>query len=144
MRIVFFPRCNHQWSQWVTSGRPALTPLLSGARKPEPVQRMKLTTNTQEYTPQHIEVGIAKSIDELMTSRSITGRRVFSDYDMLDAMIASALRRRLNKHIHFRKRVCVGEQHAQKHDRLLRGRQIVHMIYQHFRATGACEAVQGL
>ena len=92
-----------------------------------------------------IEVEIANPIDELMTSRSITGRRVFSDYDMLDAMIASALRRRLNKHIHFRKRVCVGEQRAQKTRLIVRWEtKIVEMIYQHFRATGACEAVPGL
>ena len=37
------------------------------------------------------EVEIAKSIDELVTSRLITGRTDFSDCDMLDAMIASAL-----------------------------------------------------
>ena len=29
-------------------------------------------------------------------------------------------------------------------DRFLRGRQIAHTIYEHFRATGAYEAVQGL
>ena len=54
---------------------------------------------------------------------------------MLDAMIA---------HVHFRKRVSVEEQRAQKYDRFFRGRQIAYMIYQHFRATGAYEAVQGL
>ena len=52
-----------------------------------------------------------------MTSRSIVGQTDFPDFDMLDAMIASAL---------------------------LRGRQIAHMIYEHFRATGAYEAVQRL
>ena len=41
------------------------------------------------------EVEIAKSIDDLMTSQSITGRRDFPDYDMLDAIIASALNRLL-------------------------------------------------
>ena len=34
---------------------------------------------------------MAKSIDELMTSRSIVVRIDFTDFDMLDAMIASAL-----------------------------------------------------
>ena len=42
------------------------------------------------------EVETAKSIDELMTSRSIMERTDFPDYDMLDAMIASALKRLLN------------------------------------------------
>ena len=35
------------------------------------------------------EVEIAKSIEDLMTSQSITGRRDFSDYEMLDVKIAS-------------------------------------------------------
>ena len=39
------------------------------------------------------EVEIAKSIDELMTSRSIVERSDFPDYDMLDAMIAFALKK---------------------------------------------------
>ena len=65
----------------------------------------------------------------------------FPDFDMLDAMIASALKKHLDKHVHFRKRVGVEEQRAQEDDRFLRGRQIAYMIYEHFCATGACEAV---
>ena len=42
------------------------------------------------------------------------------------------------------KRVSVEEQRAQKYDRFWRGWQIAEMIYEHFRATGAYEAVQGL
>ena len=57
---------------------------------------------------------------------------------MLDAMIAFALKTR------FRKKVSVGDQCAQTYDRFLRGRQIAQMIYEHFRASGACKAVQGL
>ena len=37
------------------------------------------------------EVEIAKSMKDLVTSQSITGRTDVSDHDMLDAMIASAL-----------------------------------------------------
>ena len=51
----------------------------------------------------------------------------FHDFDMLDAMIPSSLKELLNTQIHFRKRVSVEEQRAQKHDRLLRGRQIAYM-----------------
>ena len=65
---------------------------------------------------------IAKSIDELMTLRSIVERIDFPDFDMLDAMIASALKKIPNTQIHFRKRASVEEQRAQKHDRFLRGR----------------------
>ena len=63
---------------------------------------------------------------------------------MLDAIIASVLKKLLNTHVHFRRRVSVEEQRAQKYDRFLRGRQIAYMIYEHFRATGAYEALQGL
>ena len=48
------------------------------------------------------------------------------------------------QHSHFHKRVGVEEQRAQTFDRFLRERQIAYMIYEHFRATGAYEAVQGL
>ena len=85
------------------------------------------------------EVEMAKSTDGLMTSQSITGRRDFVDYEMLDAMIASALQK-LVTHVHFRKRVIIPQQHAQKDDRFSRGRHIACMIHEHFRATG----VQGL
>ena len=63
---------------------------------------------------------------------------------MIDAMIASALKKLSNTHVHFRQRVNVEEQRAQKYDRFLRGRQIAHMIDEHFCASGANEPVQGL
>ena len=90
------------------------------------------------------EVEMGKSIDVLMTSRSILGPTNFPDCGVLDAMIASALNGLLDKHIDFRKRVGVEKQRAQKYERFLRGRQIAYMIYEHFRTTGAYEAVQGL
>ena len=90
------------------------------------------------------EVEMAESIDELMTSRSIVERSDFPDFDVLDAMIASALKKLLDKHVRFRRKVSVEEQRAQKDDRFLLERQIAHMTYWHFRATGAYEAVQGL
>ena len=63
---------------------------------------------------------------------------------MLNAMTACALKKLLNNHVRFRRRVSVEEQCAQKHDEFFRGRQIAYMIYEHFRATGAYEAAQGL
>ena len=89
------------------------------------------------------EVEISESMNDLLTSRSITGRQDFTDYDMLDAMIASVLKE-LFTHVHFRKRVRVKGQRAQKDERFLRGKKFAYMIFEHFRATGACEAVQGL
>ena len=90
------------------------------------------------------EVEMAKSIGELMTSRSIVERSEFPDYHVLDAMIASALKKLLDKHVHFRRRVSVEEQRAQEDDRILRGRQVAYMNCEHFRASGAFEAVEGL
>ena len=53
------------------------------------------------------EVEIAKSIVEFVTSRSNLGRTDSPDYDMLDAMIASALTRLLNTHVaHPKKSKC--------------------------------------
>ena len=57
---------------------------------------------------------ISKSVDELLTSRSIVGRTDLPDFDMFDAIIASALKKLLNTYIHFRKRVNVEEKRAQK------------------------------
>ena len=59
------------------------------------------------------EVEIAKSIDELVASRSIV-EKDFLAIDMLGAMIASALKKLLNTQSHFRVRVSVEEQRAQK------------------------------
>ena len=67
-----------------------------------------------------------------MTSQSITGQRDFSNYDMLDAMISSALKETSRQACSLPKKVSVEEQ------------QIASMIYEHFRATGAYEAVKEL
>ena len=83
------------------------------------------------------EVEVAKSIDELVTSRSITGQTNFPYFDMPDAMIASALKKLMNTQSTFRKRVSVEEQRAQNSDRFLRGKQIAYMIFEYFRATEA-------
>ena len=72
------------------------------------------------------------------------GRTDFPDCEMLDVMIASALKKILNSHIQFLKRICVEEQRAQKYDRFLRGRQISYMNCELFHAPRAYESVQGL
>ena len=76
-----------------------------------------------------------KKIDEIVTPRSITGQHHFPDFDVLDAMIASALKKLTNTQSTFRKRVSVEEQRAQTSDRFLRERQIAYIIYEYFRAT---------
>ena len=74
-------------------------------------------------------------MDDLVTSQLIEGRD-FPDCEMLDANIASALKRIISNPC-FRRRVTVEEQKAQKDYRFLRGRQIAYMINDHFRATSA-------
>ena len=88
------------------------------------------------------EVEIANSMDDLMTSQSITGRREFFD-EMLDAKIVFALKK-LPTSVHFRRRGSVEEKRAREDDRFLRGRQIAYMIYEYFRTTWAYAIVQGL
>ena len=86
------------------------------------------TANPQITVQWITEVEKAKLIDERVTSQSIVRRRDFPDYKMLDAMMAAALKKLLNSYVHFRKRASVEEQRAQKHDRILRERQIAYMI----------------
>ena len=43
--------------------------------------------------------------------------------------------------LHFKKKVSLEEQKAQKEDRFLRGRQIAFMTFDYFRVTGAYDTV---
>ena len=70
------------------------------------------------------EIEATKSLDDLITPKSITGKQ-FPDYDESDLMMATALTRCYDKQTHFRKKISVEEQRAQKVDRFLRGRQMV-------------------
>ena len=62
------------------------------------------------------------------------------NFEVLDARIASALNRIIHKS-HFKRRVSLEEQKAQKQDRFLRGIQIAYLIYEYFRVTGANDSV---
>ena len=84
------------------------------------------------------------TVQELVSSRSITGRHNFLDFDMFDAMSASALKKLINTQSTYRKRVRFEQPLAQNSDGFLRRRQIAYMIHEYFRATYVCETVQGL
>ena len=58
------------------------------------------------------------------------------NFEVLDARIASALNRIIHNS-HFKRRISLEEQKAQKQDRFLRERQIAYLIYEYFRVTGA-------
>ena len=80
------------------------------------------------------------SVDDFQSSHSILGYIHFPNFEMLDAKIASALKRIITNQ-YFRRKTYVEEQHAQKFNRFLRGKQIAEMIFEHFLAIGAHEAV---
>ena len=89
------------------------------------------------------EIEAAKSLDDLNTPKSITGKE-FPGYEELDLMMASALNRCYDKQTHFWKKISVEEQRAQKDNRFLRGREIAYLIYEYFRPTGSYDEIQGL
>ena len=82
---------------------------------------------------------LVDSVNELKSSSSIRGISM-PNFEVLDARIASALNRIIHNS-HFKRRVSLEEQKAQKQDRFLRGRQIAYLIYEHFRVTGAHDFV---
>ena len=63
------------------------------------------------------------------------------NFEVLDARIASALNKIIHNS-HFKRRISLEEQKAQKQDRFLRGRQIAYLIYDYFRVTGSHDSVE--
>ena len=86
------------------------------------------------------EVELVDSVDELRSSSSIRGISM-PNFEVLDARIASALNKIIHNS-HFKRRVSLEEQKAQKEDRFLFGRQIACLIYEYFWVTGANDSVE--
>ena len=86
------------------------------------------------------EVEMVDSVDDLRSSSSIRGISM-PNFEVLDARIASALNKIIHNS-HFKRRISLEEQKAQKQDRFLRGRQIAHLIYDYFRVTGVHDSVE--
>ena len=86
------------------------------------------------------EVELVDSVDELRTSSSIRGISM-PDFEVLDARIASALNKIIHNS-HFKNKISLEEQKAQKEDRFLRGRQIAYLIYEQFRVTGTHDSFE--
>ena len=80
------------------------------------------------------------SVDELRSSSSTRGISM-PNFEVLDAGIASALNKIIHNS-HFKRRISLEEQKAQKEDWLLQGRQIAYLIYDHFRVTGSHDSVE--
>ena len=86
------------------------------------------------------EVELADSVDDLRSSSSIRSIPM-PDFEVLDARIASALNKIIHNS-HFKRKISLEEQKAQKEDRFLRGRQIAYLIYEQFRVTGSHYSVE--
>ena len=86
------------------------------------------------------EVEMVDSVDDLKSSSSARGIQM-PNFEVLDARIASALNRIIHNS-HFKRRISLEEQNAQKEDRFLQGRQIAYLIYEYFRVTGANDSVE--
>ena len=86
------------------------------------------------------EVEMVDSVDDLRSSSSIRGIQM-PNFEVLDARIASALNRIIHDS-HFKRRICLLEQMAQKQDRFFRGRQIAYFINEYFRVTGANDSIE--
>ena len=86
------------------------------------------------------EVELVDSVDDLKSSSSTRGIPM-PNFEVLDARIASALNKIIHNS-HFKRRISLEEQKAQKQDRFLRGRQIAHLIFEYFRVTGANDSVE--
>ena len=63
------------------------------------------------------------------------------NFEVLDAKIASALNKIIHNS-HFKRKISLEEQKAQKEDRFLRDRQIAYLIYEQFRVTGTDDSVE--
>ena len=73
------------------------------------------------------EVEMVDSVDDFKSSSSTRGIRM-PNCEVLDARIASALNKIIHNS-HFKRRISLEEQKAQKQDRFLRGRQIAYLIF---------------
>ena len=83
---------------------------------------------------------LVDSVDDLRSSSSTRGISMPS-LEVLDARIASALNKIIHNS-HFKRKISLEEQKAQKEDRFLRGRQIAYLIYEQFRVTGTDSSVE--
>ena len=79
-------------------------------------------------------------VDDLKSSSSTKGISL-PNFEVLDARIASALNKIIHNS-HFKRRISLEEQKAQKQERFLRGWQISYLIYEYFRVTGANDSVE--
>ena len=86
------------------------------------------------------EVEMVDLVDDLKSSCSVRGIQK-PKFEVLDARIASAVNKIIHNS-HFKRRISLEEQKAQKQDRFLCGRQIDYLIYEYIRVTGIHDSVE--
>ena len=86
------------------------------------------------------EVEMVDSVDKLRSSSPTRGISM-PKIEVLDARIASAVNK-IFLNSHFKRRISLEEQKAQKQDRFFRGRQLAYLIYDYFRVTGVQDSVE--
>ena len=86
------------------------------------------------------EVELVDSVDELRSSSSTRGI-VMPNFEELDARIVSALNKIIHNS-HFKRKISLEEQKAQKEDRFHRGRQMAYLIYEQFPVIGTDSSVE--
>ena len=86
------------------------------------------------------EAELVDSVDELRSSSSIRGISM-PNFEVFDARIASALNTIIHNS-HFKRRISLEEQKAQKQDSFFRGRQVAYLINDYFRVTGIHDSVE--
>ena len=74
------------------------------------------------------------------SSSSIRGISI-PNFEVLDARIVSALNK-ITHNSHFKRRISLEEQKAQKQDCFLRGREVANLIYDYFRVTETHDSVE--
>ena len=126
-----------EFQSWIVNFQAGVC-FQSGIVNSEVCSKAKNPTLALQWTK---EIEAAKSLDDLITPTSITGND-FPNYEE-DLMMATALKRCYDKQTHFRKKISVEEQRAQKDSRFLRGRQIADLIHEYLRPTGSYQ-IQGL
>ena len=74
----------------------------------------------------------------LESCKMILGRMI-PDFEVLESTIASALKKLLTAD--FKRRLYMEQQEAKQNRRFLKGRQIAHVIHDHFKISGTGDAL---
>ena len=137
-RIIEQTNNDCRFQIFISTNSPHHQRLLVKTRfKTEVCTRSQFLTEAMQWIK---EVEMVDSVDDLKSSSSIRGISM-PNFEVFDARIASALNKIIHNS-HFKRKISLEEQEAQKQDRFLRGKQIAFLIYEYFRDTGVNDSVE--